>query len=303
MSKGRISSHERASRGPALGSKGLSAAPKGDLVRFIGLSLGGGKADKACIAIIDAYPKHHKVFLTKVFEKIKNDENLSADQKILDLIQQHSIGVESIAFDVPWEMPLCFVECRKECAGYDTCTEPHIQWMRSYFQRINKKKKPKRMFTPYTQRCAELYLSTELEEPFQVNAVLGANSAPLAARAAFLRRRLNFPAIEINTRVSMWRMGRSLDVMKSHLRAHRHSVAGEDSRRAFLHTLVAQNLIFFYDQDLRSLAENGHAFEAFLSALTGFLKYRKQTEPRPEGFPKQESWIEIPVKDIKWKGF
>jgi hypothetical protein len=293
MSKRRIPSPQRTTRAPAV-------TPAGERVRFIGLSLSGGKADKACLAVVDYFPKHHKVFLSKLVDRIKNEELVSADRKILDLIEEHSEGADCVAFDVPWELP---VSLREDSGNQilEQSREPHILWMREYFNSLNKKKKPKRMFTPYTQRCVEMYVASSLEEPFLMNQALGANNAPLLARAAYLRRRIALPAIEVHPRLALWRIGRSLDMMKSHLRLHRHAARGIDSRRAILDELSDHNVAFLYVQDQRVMIESSHAFEAFLCAFTAFLKYRKQTEPRPSGFPEKEDWIEIPVQKIRWK--
>lgn len=291
MSKGRISSHERSSREPLVG----------EAVRFLGVSLGGGKSDKACVAVIEYYPQHSKVFLSRIFEKIKNDENISADLKIHEIVEHYKGKVESIAYDVPWDVPQC-LRCELKCPGYENCKESHIEWMWNYSRARNKKKKPRKIFTPYTQRCVEMYLASELEEVFNLNHALGSNQAPLLARAAFIHRRLHLPSIEVYPRLSIWRIGRSLNMMKSHLRFHRHALGGSESRRAILKELSAHQLAFVYEQDFRLMVENNHAFEAFICAFTAFLKYRKQTEPRPTGFPKAENWIEFPVKAINWKG-
>lgn len=292
MSKSRIPDSERATRGtPDL---------TGEKVRFLGLSLSGGKADKACLAVVDYFPKYKKVFLTKLVEKIKNEEMVSADLKICQLVEEFKAGTHSLAFDVPWEMPGCLrSQCR--CPGYENCKEPHVRWMWAHFQRVNKKKRPKRIFTPYTQRCVEMYVATELEEPFILNSAMGSNTAPLLARAAFLRRRLSVKTIEVSPKISLWRIGRSLNIVKSHLRFHRHAVGGDQSRKVILENLSAQGLAFLYAEDQKQMVVNNHAFEAFLCAFTAFLKYREQTEPRPEGFPDNEDWIDFPVKQIRWK--
>lgn len=251
--------------------------------------------------MLDYYPEHKKVFLSKLVEKIKNDGRESADLKIRKLVEEFSEGTESIALDVPWNPPLSFTSASTE--DYETSQEPHILWMWKHYDKINAKKKPKRLFTPYTQRCVEMYVSTELEEPFLLNQALGANNAPLLARAAYLQRRFHLPTIEVSPKISLWRIGRSLHLMKSHLRSHRNSVGGAEARRIALQSLSEHNVVFLYSQDQKAMAENNHSFEAFICALTGFLKYKKMTEPRPTGFPKKEDWIEIPVQGIRWKDF
>lgn len=292
MSKGRISSHERNPSRPFVGAGG-------EVHRFIGISLGGGKADKACIAVVEYFPAYKKIFLSNIIERIKSEGSISADLKIHEILESYKGKIHTVAFDVPWRPPLCF-KCEVACLGYETCQLEHIVWMREHNQKQQKKKKPKRLFTPYTERCVEMYLKTELEESVVIEPALGANTAPLLARASFIQRRIQAPAIEVNPRLSVWRVGRSLHIGKSHLRYHRHSVGGNDSRRIILQSLSAQNVAFVYDQDFRLMIENNHAFEAFICALTGYLKYSGQTEPRPNGFPAKEDWIEFPRQQISW---
>lgn len=262
--------------------------------------MGGGKADKACLAVLEYYPKHHKIFLAKLQDRIKSEENISADLKIHEALEQYQGKIHTLALDTPWSLPYCMTEkCR--CLGYETCTQPHVQWMWEYTHEKNKDKKPKKLFTPYTQRCVEMYLATELEEPFHISHAMGANAAPLLARANYILRRLTIPVIEVFPKLSVWRIGLSLHVLKSHLRSHKHSATGEESRRAILKELVEYNLAFVYEQDRRTMIENTHAFEAFICALTAFLEYKGQTEPRPKGFPRGEDWIAFPKEKISWK--
>ena len=124
--------------------------------------------------------------------------------------------------------------------------------------------------------------------------------APLTARAHFIRRRIKVPMLEVHPRLSLWRIGRALKIAKSHLNFNSNSVEGDESRLVILKALMDRNIAFVYQQDLRVLVENNHAFEAFLCALTAYLKYRGQCAPSPKDFPRQEAWIEYPVEDIQW---
>lgn len=168
--------------------------------------------------------------------------------------------------------------------------------------RAKEKAKPKKLFTPYTERCVEQYLESHLEEPFHVQHALGSNLAPLTARAQYIIRRLELPIIEVFPKVSFWRIGLSLHIAKSHLRSHRHWDAGLPSREALINRLMDRNLTFIYDQDFKVLTENAHAFDAFLCAMTGLLSFQGHCEPRPKGFPRGESWVEIPKKSLVWPG-
>ncbi|MGE0631571.1 MAG: DUF429 domain-containing protein [Pseudobdellovibrionaceae bacterium] len=288
MQTRRLSSASRASRKLEL-----------KFTRFVGVSLGGGKSDKACVAVLEYYPEHQKVFLSRLFEKIKTEGEISADLKIHEVLEAHQEGLHAVAFDVPLQMPKC-IRCPLPCPGYERCTEPEIKWMWKWTHSRNSKKRPKKLFTPYTQSCSEMYVQTELEEPFILSDTLGSNIAPLVARAHFIKRRFGHRAISIHPKLSIWRIGRSLKVAKSHLRHHRHSVGGDESRHIILEALSKNNVAFMYHQDLKAMVENSHAFEAFICALTVFLRYRGQTEKRPLDFPKEEEWLEFPISHIKW---
>lgn len=274
----------------------------GEVHRFIGISLGGGKTDKACVAVVEYYPKHKKVFLSRLVEKIKSDEVHSADFKIHEIIEQYHNGIDLIAFDVPFKLPFC-LQCVEKCPGIESCPESHVKWMWDYTRKLHKKKKPRKLFTPYTQRCVEMYLSSEIEEPFILQHAMGANCAPLLARAMFIKRRLTIPCVEVFPKLSVWRVGRSLQVAKNHLLFHKHAIGGDESRRVILNALGTHNVAFVYDQDVKLMIENNHAFESFICAFTAFLKFKGMTEPRPAGFPEREDWIEFPLPAIKWSSF
>lgn len=300
MPRKRISSHvNKTSRTSeplkdlkALNKYSSSAGQNGG-VRFIGISLSGGKNDKACVAILEYFPVHKKIFLTKIFDKIKNEEAISADLKIVEICEQYKENTISVCMDAPLSLPLCLT-CELKCPGYENCIEEHIVWMKSHTQNKNKQKKPKRNFTPYTQRSIEMYFAQELEEAFQVSHAMGANMAPLMARAIFLSKRISIPIIEVSPALTLWNVGNDLGIAKRHLKFHRHSATGLESRKIILKALNDHNLAFLYQQDLQVMSENSHAFEAFLNALMGFITFQGNNHKRPQSFPQKESWIEFP---------
>lgn len=294
MSKRKVSVPERKT------NKSSEKLENTQVLRFIGISLAGGKSDKACVAVLEYYPENKKIFLSRIFEKIKSDEKISGDLKIHELIEQNQANTPYVAFDTPWNLPSCLT-CKLKCAGYENCREPHIEWMWRHWQDKHKKKRPKKLFTPYTQRCVEMYLQTELEEPFNLPHAMGANSAPLLARANFIQRRLSTEAIEVYPKLTMWRLGQALNLMKSQMRNHRAAFGGDDIRAQFLQVLNEQNIAFVYHQDMKLMIENGHAFDAFLCGFTAYLKYKGVTEGRPKGFPTYEDWVEFPKQNLKIK--
>lgn len=300
MPKRKVSMPERKAGLSSTDIKSDIKNAKKNRIGFIGISLAGGKSDKACVAILDYYPENKKIFLSRLFEKIKSDEKISGDLKIHELIEQNIATTQYVAFDTPWNLPNC-ITCKKKCPGYESCHEPHIEWMWHHQDDRLKKKRPKKLFTPYTQRCIEMHFHTELEEAFNLHHALGANSAPLLARAAFIQKRLSTNCIEVYPKLTLWRLGKALDVKASHLRDHRAAFGGDESRAQFLNNLNQNNIAFVYHQDMKQMVDNNHAFEAFLCGFTAYLKYKGLTEKRPKNFPPNEDWIEFPHKDLKLK--
>lgn len=281
-------------------SPDFSAISKGPKFhRFIGISLGGGKTDKTAASVIEYYPVQRKIFLSRLIDKIQTEGEVSADLQIHRLINECPPPVESVSFDVPLQLPKC-LKCVLKCPGYEACTEPEIQWMWKQYRAQAKKKSPPRLFTPYTERCVEQFLQTELEEPFHLQHALGANLAPLTARAQYLIRRVKAPTLEVFPKLSLWRIGNALHLSKSQLRFHRHWEAGHGNRQAMLNKMMDKNVAFIYDQDIKTLVDSAPAFDSFICALTGLLSYLGHCEPRPKGFPRHESWLEIPKKLFVW---
>jgi hypothetical protein len=268
-------------------------------VRFAGVALGGGKTDKTAIAILEFYPDQRRVFLRSLREKISSSANVSADEVLISILNDEEKDLALIALDVPLQLPK-FIRCQLKCPGVERCREPEVKWMREVHKSRDKHKRPNKMFTPYTERAVEVYIANELEEPFHPSHAFGANAAPLTARAHFLSRRLSVPLSEVYPKLSLWRIGCALDIPKSHLRFHKHAVDSDEARLHILRTLIDREIAFIYQQDLRLMVENNVCFEAFICALTGFLKYREQTEKRPHLFPKDELWIDFPKQKINW---
>ena len=265
--------------------------------RFVGLSLGGGKTDKTSLAVVEYFPRQKKLFLSRIHDRIKSDEKISGDSKIHELILQNSKFLESISFDAALSLPSCLT-CIKKCPGIEACEEPHAKWLWKYYEETQAKKRPKKLFTPYTQRCVEAYLATELEIPFHISHAMGANSAPLMARALFIKNRLNAECIEVFPALTFYRLAKSIGLSAAQAVDHRAAFGGDEQRTHLLKSLNDKNFVFIYNQDAKTMIQDPHAFDAFLCALTGFLKYIQKTEKRPKDFPKSEAWIEFPKKNL-----
>lgn len=262
--------------------------------RFIGISLGGGKSDRTSIVVLEYYIGQKKLVINRVIDRLKTEGDLSADLRLHEHVNQFKSDVELIALDVPLSLPKCF-RCQLSCPGYEVCNEDEIVWMWKHQKQEENRKKSTRLFTPYTRRCAEAYWSNELgEDQWSIGDCLGANQAPLMARGRFITRRWEYNSIEVIPRLSLSRWMNKERLSRLHLKAHRHSVGGVDSRDYILKHAIDRLNIFIYDQDKQILTENLVAFDSLWAALTAFWKFGKICENRPKGFPRSEGWIEVP---------
>jgi hypothetical protein len=291
VSKKRVSTSKSAASAGALSSLKRHA--------FVGLALAGGKSDKTCLASVEYYPKQRKIFLSQLHDRIRSEGDISSDLILVEELNNRDVAPEFVAYNVPLNLPKC-MRCKLKCPGYESCSEDEIVWMWDNYRRLELKRAERKIFTPYTERCVEQYLSSSLEEPFHVQHALGANLAPLTARAAYLHKRMKYPSIEVFPKLSLWRIGRALNIQKSHLRHHKHQEGGQESRMVILKELIRQDVAFIYEQDVRLMVESVNAFDAFICALTAVLKFTGQVERPPKGFPLEDGWIEIPKESIVW---
>jgi hypothetical protein len=274
------------------------------LQRYAGVSLGGGKTDRTSVAVFEWYADPGRLFLRGLRERVKSDGKISGDEALFQILVTEEAPLHTVAFDVPLQLPKC-MRCELVCPGYERCKLPEIRWLWDQHERSIKRKRPAKLFTPYTERCSDAYLVNEFDEDFSVQHALGSNLAPLTARAHFLKRRLQAetPAVELIEylpKLSLWRIGRPLRIPKSYLLFHRHAIDSDEARRYVIKTIVERKIAFIYQQDAKTLVDSPWAFDAFLGGLTAHLAARRQTEARPPGFPKSEAWIAFPRETIEW---
>lgn len=268
--------------------------------QFFGISLGGGKGAKTSLSLLEYFPSEKKLFLSDLFINIKSSEQFSADSELIDLIESHRRSLKMIGIDVPLSLPPC-VQCRLRCPGHEDCDVSEVQWMRHRFMKMGRgrdKKRPNRMFTPYTERCIEQYIQSEIGVDLASDHALGANKGPLALRGRYLKKRLPKALLkEVNTRVSFFRLAKSLGLRKSLQKNYRQLVKGDEARLQFLESLSEKDLCFFYHRDFQAMLKDLNAFESFLSAFLCFLSYKKKCEPLPKGLPLKKDWVLIPKEN------
>lgn len=247
---------------------------------------------------LDFYPEHQKIFLKDIQDKIPHADEISQDKYLLDILNKKNKAVKYIAIDSPLSFPYCLTH---KCAGVEKCKAPTTKWHWQHYKKNKRKKKNLKLFTPYTERCVERYINYELEEFFEIPEALGSNKAPLTARSVYLKSKVKKKLLEVFPRLSVWRIGSLFKISKNDLTNYRHSIHGMDCRVNFLQSLIENDLLFIYDQDLHKLIENPHAFDSMICALTAYLKYKGATEKPPKNFPLEEGWIEFPQENFKFR--
>ena len=225
-------------------------AKKSSGLQFLGLSLSGGKSNRSAMAVIEYFPDKEKVFLKTLHEKIQSDKIKSSDVKICEFLDKYKSTAGSCTVDVPLKLPKC-IRCRLSCPGYEKCREPEIIWLWKKYRQ--NKKKTKKLFTPYTERCVETLFTQDLEEPFYKDHALGANLAPVVARALYLQKQIQMPLYECFPQLTLWRIGRSLGISKVQLRRHKHAVEGVYVRSLILEAFSKKNISFFYGQEVHAM--------------------------------------------------
>ncbi len=264
------------------------------------MSLLGGKSDRTCVAVLEYFPNHGKLFLHQLFEKIQSANNEdSADSELIRTISSFLPQVEALAFDVPLQLPKC-LRCNLKCPGSEVCKVSEIAYMRELQKKHLRENKNAKFMTPYTQRPVELYIQKKLERPYYMQDALGANLAPLTARAQYILKRLQLPFMETYPTLSFTRIAEQMGLPEKFLKQEGRSFEPEEARQAFLNMLIEKRLCFIYQQDILRLIENPDAFDAFLSSFTAFLSQVGECEERPRGFPKAEIWLQFPKLDVAW---
>jgi hypothetical protein len=265
-------------------------------VKFAGLSTSSVKVEKTALCILEYYPKQERIFLSRLYEKFKNDSEESADSKIIELLNMYSKNLKSTVFDSPIELPKC-LRCNLKCPGFEVCDVPEVKYSRQVIQQLNKNKKPQKTLSPYTYRAADYYLQDfclEHKIKTEVHPTIGSNQAALVARNLFLKKRLTCSTFETQVKISAYLIAEYLKMNKTQYLHLRDVFKGEDSRRIFLNLLIDKKNIFVYRQDLKFLVENIHCFDAFVAALTAYFKYSKSCIGKPKNFPKDDLFPVIP---------
>ena len=264
------------------------------VIKFVGLTLGGGKGRKTCLSVLEYYVKEKKLFLSELHDGIEESAKVSSDTQIIKILEKHKNQLHSVGIDAPIIMPKC-IRCRLACPGHEKCSEPEIRWMWKLHKSLSPKKRPNKVFTPYTERCVEQYILSEIGHELAPDHAFGSNRAPLSARAMYLKRRIKgAKVIEVLPRLSVWRLGLNMGLRKNRLHLYKQLARGPEIRQRFLDEWSDEGLSFIYHRDFKLMVKDSYAFESFICAYTTYLSYKGLCESRPKSFPKSEAWIAFP---------
>ena len=115
------------------------------VIKYAGLTLGGGKGRKTCLSILEYYVKEKKLFLSELHENIQETAKVSADTLIIKILEQNKKNLKLVALDAPLMMPKC-IRCRLKCPGHEKCQEPEIRWMWKQHKKRAPSKRPNKIF-------------------------------------------------------------------------------------------------------------------------------------------------------------
>lgn len=277
--------------------------------RYMGLSLGGAKSERTCLAVIDHYRNHDKAFVVDIFESIGAQDDLTADQMLLQLIDElsHELSetggstVKVMAVDAPLTLPPCFGGCPKESdnecdEGYETCKRPDVKWMRQQYKRAKEKHSKLKHCTPYTQRPVDVYFRYKYpdENLFQ-DETLGANLAPQAARMSYLKRFIgDIELIEVWPKLALHHLQKPLKLSKRELLGYKHLENGINVRTQVLERLVEKSNLFIYERDMKKIVTNVSSFDSLLCAWAALQFDLGRVVKFRGDLPIETGWVQIP---------
>lgn len=272
--------------------------------RYLGLSLGGAKSERTCLTVIDYYRKQQKSFVVDIFEGIGAQGDLTADQVLLDLVDElaHELSgsdenaVRVMGVDAPLTLPPCFPECDPQCEGYEKCKRPEVKWMRKEYQRAKAKNSKLKHFTPYSQRPVDLYFRYRYsEQNLLPDETMGANLAPQAVRMQYLKRRFqDLNLVEVWPKLSLFQLQKPLKITRREFLEYRNIERGAHIRERVIERLVEKSSIFIYERDLKKFVTSVDAFDSFVCAWVAMQSDLDKVVRFKGDIPLESGWIQIP---------
>lgn len=246
---------------------------------YVGIDIGGREGKNTEIALLQCkglYPA-----LAAIHEVPPR-----GDDFIVRFLMERKDDIRGVGIDSPFELPPC-IRCKEdECLGFEQCSSTEA----------------KRIVdsggNPYAERLTEIYVPRELEEvrPMQTMAL-----GQIVARAIYLLKRLrneNFPSSkirEVYPKASLFALKRVLRLSPEDFdHAVRKYKTKDEGRkaRAFIIDYLSPLIDF---SSFREDCEGSHdKLDATIAGLSAYYSIQNLTLPRPEEFPAEAGWIEIP---------
>lgn len=280
--------------------------------RYLGLELAGAKNQKTSLAVLEFFPREKKIFLLEVYEKIgavregsgTKPTLITGDESLLQLLNELRQGASKMGVNIPLDLPPCMGCSRKVCPLPSKCTVPEVKWMRDFTRKQSRGRDSDHRvyeFTPYTQRPMEIWARyrilsklTEFDR-LEVDEAFGGNKAPLAARMNFLKRHLSWiDLVEVWPKITVAFLAKQLGLNKRVISRYRQLESGNHAREEILDSLAETQGVFIYERDIRKLASNLAAFDAFVCAYTALISDLDQCVKPPLGFPTSSEWLRYP---------
>ena len=259
---------------------------------YIGVDLGGGKGKNTAVAVLR--PRDGGVVVERYDT---GDGHPWFDERLLGFLAEQEDAL--VAMDAPLTLTAC-VRCREPvCPGMEACVDPTVVWFRTRAEAQNGSVKgngKKPLYTPYTQRAAEVVLHGD--EGILPRETLGQGMGPLTARAAHLvralagRYRLNDNLIEVYPKATIWKLCGEKTATSYKRHHEQQSVRLVDILRRL------PGLSFGPGQWQEHGIQNDHLFDAVICAYTAWLWCRDgwQLPERDRAVYDVDGWIWTPPK-------
>lgn len=262
--------------------------------RSIGLDLSGSRNQKTCVAVLDFYPKGHRIILSELKTDLGPKSEMSGDDALLGFLEDlvdPKFKVAGVATTAPVSLPPFFLSAA-------ICQE-QIAWVDSLLPKTERVQKP---FISYLQRPVEFWLRYLSKERFaNVGDAFGSNWAPLTARLAFLKTQIKTEFTEIFFRGALLRILPSLGLKKELVDEYNDLENGLKTRDLIVRKLCdALPQLFIYDGDVDRLILDLPCFHAFVAAICQHLDLQNLCDEKPRGLPASATWVLIPQRNLRW---
>jgi hypothetical protein len=239
----------------------------------IGIHISGSNAGKTALISLQGHLLHAPLKLASCHERIVNLGRHSSDERLVALIGECS-DMSSITVDCPLALPPCLACTRPSCPSVTKCEDIEVASMIALSAEWRKDQKRKtKPVNPQTTRLWDL--QQLVSGRVKLEPAFGVNTAPLAARARTLAKRLSgagfsVPMRELSVPLALASLRESLGLPDGLETAYRSFEFGADTREAFVLALMDEGWLDA-DAEWESVMGSVELFQAFVAAFCGQL--------------------------------